>query len=359
LKIVVISNYRLSPERLGGMDFFFWEFNREIQDRKYNIQWFFPNCDRSIAEYTSFSILPWNANVPEKFILDSLIDQQVDVILVHFLELCTKFYRQLKLQHPKLKIILIDHNPRPLEGYSLKIRLKKLIKGKLYSRYIDKFIAVSNYTRLMLLKDFGKQIRSKVEVVYNGISTDFLKYSDKKITTKKMFMVGCHLRESKGIQDLIEAVAMINEKDRNHLLIDIYGDGDYRVILEKKVKELGLTEQFKFYGNHPRLTQVLPQYQFLLQPTHMECFSLGILEALACDVRVLTTPVGGNTEVIKPLRNGFILPTRNPQKWADFILKLLRNEIQWEDCDFSIEIQKRFSIEKMLNEHIRILEEVI
>ncbi len=341
------------------MDFFYWEFNREIQDRKYNIQWFFPNCDKSIAEYMSFSILPWNANVPEKFILDSLIDQQVDVILVHFLELCTEFYRQLKLQHPKSKIIVVDHNPRPLKGYSFKIRLKKLIKGKLYSRYIDKFIAVSDYTRLMLLKDFGKQIRSKVEVVYNGISTDLLNRTEEKSITKKMFMVGCHLRESKGIQDLIDAVALINETGREHLLIDIYGDGEYRVILEKKVTDLGLSQHFKFYGNHPKLTEILPQYQFLLQPTHMECFSLGILEALVCDVRVITTPVGGNTEVINPLRNGFILPAQNPQKWADFILKLLRNEIQWEKSDFSREIQKRFSIEKMLEEHIRILEEVI
>jgi glycosyltransferase involved in cell wall biosynthesis len=341
------------------MDFFFWELNRRIQERKYDIHWFFPNYVGSIEEYKSFSILPWNATAPEQFVLDSLTDQQVDMILVHFLELCTNFYKELKRQHPNTKIIVVDHNPRPLEGYSLKIRLKKLIKGKLYSRYIDKFIAVSNYTRLMLLKDFGKQIRSKVEVVYNGISTDFLKYSDKKITKKKMFMVGCHLRESKGIQDLIDSVALINETGREHLLIDIYGDGEYRVILEKKVKDLGLTEHFKFYGNHSKLTEVLPQYQFLLQPTHMECFSLGILEALVCDVRVITTPVGGNTEVINPLRNGFILPAQNPQKWADFILKLLRNEIQWEKSDFSREIQKRFSIEKMLEEHIRILEEVI
>jgi hypothetical protein len=86
------------------------------------------------------------------------------------LELCTPFFYKVK-QLSKAKIIAVDHNPRPLDGYPFEKRIKKRMKGLLFGRYIDVFIGVSEYTVNELLKDFGKQIKSKSQVVYNGINT--------------------------------------------------------------------------------------------------------------------------------------------------------------------------------------------
>ena len=41
-KIAVICNYELLPERVGGMDRFFWLFNKQCLQLNYQIDWFFP-----------------------------------------------------------------------------------------------------------------------------------------------------------------------------------------------------------------------------------------------------------------------------------------------------------------------------
>ena len=48
----------------------------------------------------------------------------------------------------------------------------------------------------------------------------------------------------------------------------------------------------------------------MLQPTHMECFSLSILESFAANVPVITTNVGGNKEVIDEGENGYIFKAK-------------------------------------------------
>jgi hypothetical protein len=42
-KIAVICNYKLLPERVGGMDYFFWTFDKKCKENNIDVDWFFPN----------------------------------------------------------------------------------------------------------------------------------------------------------------------------------------------------------------------------------------------------------------------------------------------------------------------------
>jgi len=53
-----------------------------------------------------------------------------------------------------------------------------------------------------------------------------------------------------------------------------------------------------FFGSSPKLNQIYSKYDYMIQPTYMECFSLSILESLSANVPVITTTVGGNEKVI-------------------------------------------------------------
>jgi L-malate glycosyltransferase len=86
----------------------------------------------------------------------------------------------------------------------------------------------------------------------------------------------------------------------------------------------------------------------------MECFSLAILESLSANVPVITTPVGGNEEVIKNGINGFILPVQNPQAWCDLIAKLYQGEMKISE-DTSELIATEFSIEKMVDNYLKLV----
>ncbi len=353
-KIAVLCNYELLPERIGGMDYFFWEFDKKCKLINIQVDWFFPN-GATHGAYRSMTIKYDPGKSIEGLFLENLnqTENQYTYIITHFLELCTPFFYKLK-QLSKAKIIAVDHNPRPLEGYPFEKRIKKRIKGLLFSRYIDSFIGVSEYTVKELIKDFRKQIRPKTQVIYNGINTHEIEERKTRLIVKPTFLVASHLRFSKGIQDLIQAVALLPEPIKNEIKIDIFGDGPYRTQLETLVQQLKLEHSFNFKGSSAELKSLYCLYDYMLQPTYMECFSLSILESLAANVPVITTNVGGNEEAIKNMENGFIFEARNIQQLTNLLQEVYLGNKKITANTRKL-IEERFTIDKMVNEYLKLL----
>lgn len=353
-KIAVLCNYELLPERVGGMDYFFWKFDQKCKENNMEVDWFFPN-GATHGDYKLLTIKYSPGKSIEGLFLENLAQEenQYTHIITHFLELCTPFFYKVK-QLSKAKIIGVDHNPRPLEGYPFDKRIKKRIKGLLFSRYIDLFIGVSEYTINELLKDFGKQIRPKIQVIYNGINTLEIETRKTRSIEKPTFLVASHLRHSKGIQDLIQAVALLPLEMKKEIKIDVYGEGPYRSQLEALVQKLKLENCFNFKGSTAQLKSLYCHYDYMLQPTYMECFSLSILESLAANVPVITTNVGGNEEAITNNDNGFIFEAKNIQQLANLLQEVyLGNKKITADTRKLIEV--RFTIDKMVSEYLQIL----
>ncbi len=353
-KIAVLCNYELLPDRVGGMDYFFWRFNQKCKSTNIEVDWYFPN-DATHGEYKLLTIKYDIEKSIESLFLENLsqTDTQYTHIIMHFLELCTPFFYKVK-QLSNAKIIGVDHNPRPLEGYSFNKRIKKRIKGLLFSRSIDLFIGVSEYTIKELIKDFGKQIQSKTQVIYNGINTLEIETRTTRSIVKPTFLVASHLRHSKGIQDLIQALALLPKPIKKEIKIDVYGDGPYRTQLETLVHDLKLENCFKFKGSSAQLKSLYCLYDYMLQPTHMECFSLSILESLAANVPVITTNVGGNEEAIKNNENGFIFEAKNIHQLTDLLQNVFLGNIKITTNTRPL-IEERFTIDKMVSEYMQIL----
>jgi len=354
-KIAVLCNYELLPDRIGGMDYFFWDFDEEVKKLGYQIDWFFPNIETH-GSYLNLNIFSSKYGPIEGFFLSRIYqnDKQYDYIFCHFLELCTSFHRKLKNLLPRAEIIVIDHNPRPINGYSFKKKIHKRIKGFLYARYIDKFISVSQYSFTEILNDFGTQLKSKTQVIYNGILTNNIQVKQERNHKNPTFLTACHLRYSKGIQDLIEAVHLLPDNIKNNLVISIYGDGDYKDVLIKLIHKLGLGTNFSFNGNSPNLGNVFHKYDYLIQPTHMECFSLGILESLAANIPVITTPVGGNLEVIKDGFNGFIFNAGDCLALKNIIENIVSGKLMIKE-NTSLLIKEKFTLAKMVENYLKLI----
>ncbi len=342
------------PERIGGMDRFFWLFDADAKKMGYEITWFFPNDDKH-TNYQNLTIIADDKNSVEDTFLNYCQKNQLyfDIVFTHFVELCTPFYKKVKHKFAD-KIIAVDHNPRPLEGYPLLKKIKKKIKGILFSPYIDLFVGVSKYTKNQMLIDFGNQIKNKTKVIYNGIEHQLYQKRIERNHAFPNFLVASHLRFSKGIQDLIAAVSLLPENVKNKLKIDIYGEGVYKTDLLNLVKNAKIEQCFNFKGSVPNLYEIYSQYDYMLQPTHMECFSLSILESLSANVPVITTSVGGNEEVIKHNENGYIFKAKNIQQLANLLHDIyLGNKKITVDTHKLIE--DRFTIDKMVSEYMQIL----
>jgi len=354
-KIAVLCNYELLPERVGGMDYFFWDFDKKCKENNIHIDWFFPN-QSDHGHYSELNVNSSKTSSVENYFLSfcSKNKPKYTHIITHFVELCTPFFFKIK-KISRAKIIAVDHNPRPLNGYTFKKRINKKIKGILFSRYIDIFVGVSDYTVNEILKDFGSHLKSKTLTIYNGVILDSIEVREIRSILKPSFLVASHLRESKGIQDLIQAVNLLPVEIKNEINISIYGDGPYKNQLFEKIKKYNLQDCFTFMGSKPNLNEIFSHYDYMLQPTHMECFSLSILESLAANVPVVTTNVGGNIEAITSGENGYIFKAKDVKSLTEILegIYLGNKKISVNTREL---IANSFSLPKMVENHFELLQ---
>ncbi len=346
--IAVVCHYELKPERIGGMDRFFKAYNGELLQKGYKVTWFFSG-GQPFDFYSGFDLELANWDSVESMVLNH--DKTFDIVVTHFMALCTAFYKKLK-NRKKPYIIAVDHNPRPLEGFPLKKRIKNKLKGKLYGPYIDQFVGVSQYTVDCIVQDYGKHLQKKTKVVYNGIDTSI--YLKRTEENRGKYIVASHLRESKGIQDLIEAVSDLPQAVKAQITIDIFGEGPLEEFLKGKVAAHNLRQQIRFRGSSPNLPAFFRNYSYLLQPTYMECFSLSILESLAANVPVITTPVGGNLEIISNGENGYIFQAKNVQQLKGLLENTMSGEIAI-DKNVGSTLEEGYNLEQMISGHIKLL----
>jgi len=352
-KIAVLCNYELLPERVGGMDYFFWLFDAKCKENQIQVDWFFPNQSHH-GGYANLTIYDCNYNVENYFLAFCKANPTAySHSITHFLELCTPFFYKIK-QFSKAGTIAVDHNPRPLNGYPLKKRLEKRIKGLLFSRFIAVFVGVSHYTVNEIRNDFGRHLKKKTRTIYNGVVLEDIRIRKLRNTVKPTFLVASHLRESKGIQDLIAAVALLPFEIKKELKIDIYGDGPYKSNLEESINDLNLQSCFTFMGSRPNLKELFSNYDYMLQPSHMECFSLSILESLAANVPVITTNVGGNEEVIVDGENGFIFKAKDIPALKDILEKVYLGNKRIE-TNTRVVVEDYFSLMKMVENHLALV----
>lgn len=350
MKIAVLCDYRLLPERVGGMDLFFIRFHAACNAAGIDVDWFFPNT-ATHAGYDALRIHACTDGIERTF-LQHKPSTAYSAIVTHFLEICTPFYARIKTRANL--VICVDHNPRPIKGYPFRKVIEKRLKGFLFSRYIDLFVGVSNYTTRELAKDFGPHIRKKSNTVYNGIDTTGITPRLSEKMKPYRFLVASHLRPSKGIQDLIEALRLLSPEQREIVTVDIYGEGPLESELKRRADEYGLGRIVAFKGSTDSLHRLYQEYDYMIQPTYMECFSLSILESLAANVPVLTTPVGGNTEVITDGVNGVLFPAGNPSKIAEVLKRICNDEYQLEVNTRAL-IEAHFTIEHMVKNHLALL----
>lgn len=352
-RIAVVCDYKITPNRVGGMDRFFVAYDRKLKQSGCEVHWYFSSVE-NFDFYNQLMMFDAKNNGVESFFINTIVQNKLvyDVLVTHFVSLCTPFFQNAK-KNGIHKIIATDHNARPLEGVPLKKGIKNKIKGLLYSKYIDVFVGVSHYTKYHILNDYGKYLESKTKVIYNGIDVEVFNFSEIKTSPIK-FVVVSHLTENKGIQDLITAIDALPEEIKNAVKVDVYGEGPFEQELKQRITHNNLALNFNFKGSVSNINEILCQYNYLLQPTYMECFSLSILESLAANVPVITTNVGGNEEVIEHGVNGFIFPVKDVLALTNLLQKIMTNQIKINNNTRSL-IISNFSIGKMVENHSKLI----
>jgi glycosyltransferase involved in cell wall biosynthesis len=133
----------------------------------------------------------------------------------------------------------------------------------------------------------------------------------------------------KGLHVLLKSLNYVN-KPVSLVIVGPIGSLEYYKDVEKHIERENQKGKHKitYLGRIPE-AEVIKIYQkasvFIL-PSFWEAFPVVILEALSCETPVITTPVGGNPEVIQNFENGILVPVNDPLKLAEAINFMLDNK---------------------------------
>ncbi len=354
-KIAIICNYELLPDRIGGMDYFFWLFEEKCKQHNIPTQWFFINSNTHGA-YANFNVVSCDYQNVEHFFAENYLKQpdEYSHIITHFVELCSPIFKEIK-RKSKAKIIMVDHNPRPINGYSLKKRIEKKVKGILYSQYIDTFVGVSTYSKNQIISEFGAQLQKKSTVVFNGLNhSKFIQKTQYNFQGK--FIVAAHLRKDKGIQDLIEAVRELNSKQPVSFTIDVYGIGVYEDELKSKVAQYNLQSIIIFKGNVTNLYELYHYYDYLIHPSHGETFCYSVVESLMSKLPVITTKNQGNVlRLVHDGVNGFLFEEENVRQLQTILYDISVNGKQATDFSQTNTEILNYSLDNMVENYLKLV----
>ena len=199
-------------------------------------------------------------------------------------------------------------------------RFSKWIWGSM-----DLIIAVS--------EDLAKQLedrgvsRSKIRVIYNGVSDEF-RPQDTNASRRKLelpsspfivLFVGL-LSPVKGVEILLTAMEMMPGED---LLCVLVGDGPLRSALERQSGEGG--SDVRFAGQRPRdeIAHWLNAADVLVLPSFSEGRPNVVLEAMACAKPVVASRVGGVPELVEDGVTGRLVSAGNSAELCEAIRGLM------------------------------------
>lgn len=143
-----------------------------------------------------------------------------------------------------------------------------------------------------------------------------------------------NFRPVKRPVDCVEILARVLKQGIKTRLIMV-GDGSERTNAEHRARCLGVFEQCSFVGKQAKIVDYLSAADVLLLPSEQESFGLAALEAMACEVPVIASRVGGVPEVVTDGETGFLSEVGDVDKMAIDAARLL------SDPDFRIEMGRR------------------
>lgn len=229
----------------------------------------------------------------------------------------------------------------------------------------DGVTAVSESLRRETLDAFD--IRRPIEVIYNFVDFGRFSRSDKEHFRKaiapggeKILVHTSNFRPVKRVDDVIHIFRKVRERVPSRLLL--IGDGPERQNVEMLSRELGLGDDVRFLGKLEAVEEILAIADLFLLPSGHESFGLSALEAMACEVPVVSSNAGGLTEVNLDGVTGYTADPGDVDGMAAKAIELLLDPQRLDIFRKQAFAQaSRFSLENILPKYeeyyLRVLEE--
>lgn len=256
-----------------------------------------------------------------------------------------------------------------------------ILTRRIIARRASKIVANSSYVAQSFALD-GFMFR-KIDVVYNPL--DLSIFDPQKVDSnqfKKMFKVNGsypllgvvgQISPWKGLVDVIRAMPEVLSSFPEARLLVVgepkfdttsarYDNVGYFKELKSLVEKLNLKKEVIFTGERSDIPEVMKAIDLLILASWEEPFGRSLIEAMAMEKPVISTNVGGPTEIIENGVTGVLVPPKNPKMIAQAVIELVSKKKKSKEMGRRgrKEVEQRFNtdtyIAKMLNIYKNILD---
>ncbi|MEY4273745.1 MAG: hypothetical protein RL638_693 [Bacteroidota bacterium] len=317
----------------------------------------------SVASYPLFEYLPYESALASKMV-DVTVNEQLDLIHVHYAiphasaaYLAKQILKYKGIHVPVITtlhgtdITLVGRDPsfEPVVTFSI--------------NESDGVTAVSESLREDTYSSF--EILSNIEVIPNFIDLGRFQKQPKEHfkmaicpNGEKLLMHTSNFRKVKRIEDIIQVFAKVQKQIPSKLLL--VGDGPERSGIEALCRDLGVASDVRFLGKLDTIEEALSLADLFFLTSEKESFGLAALEAMACEVPVISSNAGGIPEVNIHGETGFVSEIGDIDDMVANTIKILQDEdLHTQMKANALARAKEFSLEKILPMYERYYEKIV
>ena len=201
--------------------------------------------------------------------------------------------------------------------------IQKIIMSISYKIFNFIPVAISEENKNALVQEYNFT-GNQVKCIHNGIDTiHFRKINTHNSSNNEIVFVSvARFEEVKNHQLMIHAFFEVNKKFPSTKLV-LIGDGELRSQIETLVHDLKIENNVVFKGIQENVLEELNQADIYLISSNVEGLPLSVLEAMSCELPVISTKAGGIVDIVKDGENGLVVPVDNKFEFQAAMKKLI------------------------------------
>lgn len=208
--------------------------------------------------------------------------------------------------------------------------LKRMVANRILLRSRDQIIAVGNNVKCALVDNEGLP-KHRIDVIYNGIPIEKFRVdkSSQKSKLRQQLNLSpettlitqvARLDYLKDHTTAIESVAYASRNCSIHLLI--VGEGPELDTIQTAIEKHSVQDRVHLLGLRKDIPNILAETDILLLTSISEGIPLTLIEGMATGLPIVSTDVGGVSEVIEHDQNGLLAPAKDSKTIAKHLIAL-------------------------------------
>ncbi|UII21420.1 N-acetyl-alpha-D-glucosaminyl L-malate synthase BshA [Fulvivirga ligni] len=208
------------------------------------------------------------------------------------------------------------------------------------------------------------KITNDIEVIPNFIDLDRFKKQKKEHfktaicpNDERLIVHTSNFRKVKRVDDVVRIFKNIRKEIPAKLLL--VGDGPERNNIEALCRKFGICEDIRFLGKLEAVEEVLSVADLFIMPSEKESFGLAALEAMACEVPVISTNAGGLPELNIHGKTGYLSKVGDIKDMTEKALDILDEKNLPTFKKNALARAKEFDITNIMPLYVALYEKVL